>query len=199
MITFAVISGGEGKRFGSDKTRALLADKELYCYGLELGMQVSDDVMLVSRDSKKYAPFINSVKYLEDELPHQCPMAGLITTARHAKHDYIFTLSADTPLLDKRIVDFLCDNAKGFDACIPSIDGKLWNLAACYSKSTLLNLLPYYEKGHYKLVTALSDFNINIITEQVFTSNDIDYSKFININTPSDIEKATRLLDNLII
>ncbi len=197
MISFAVISGGEGRRFGSDKTRAMLNGKELYRYGVELGMSISDDVMLVSRDSAKYAPFIDGVTYLEDELENQCPMAGLITAARHAKHDVIFALSADTPLLDKDIVNFICSHINEYDAVIPDIDDKFWNLAACYKKSTLLNLLTYYERGHYKLVTALNDFNILPLKNVKFVDKCLNIRKFININNQIELEKTTQIVDNL--
>ena len=35
-ISYAMLSGGKAKRFGSDKTKALYKEKPLYIYGLSL-------------------------------------------------------------------------------------------------------------------------------------------------------------------
>ena len=77
--SFALLSGGSSRRFVSDKTKALLYGKPLFLYGLECGLEVSDDVLHISKNKDKYKPFINNVKYLEDELDVICPMSGLIT------------------------------------------------------------------------------------------------------------------------
>ena len=56
-ISYAMLSGGKAKRFGSDKTKALYKEKPLYIYGLETGLKVSCDVMHISKDAEKYKPF----------------------------------------------------------------------------------------------------------------------------------------------
>ena len=53
-ISYAVLSGGKAKRFGSDKTKALYQEKPLYLYCLETGLSVSSDVMHISKDAEKY-------------------------------------------------------------------------------------------------------------------------------------------------
>ena len=61
-ISYAVLSGGKAKRFGSDKTKALYKGKPLYIYGLETGLSISSDVMHISKDAEKYQPFLENVR-----------------------------------------------------------------------------------------------------------------------------------------
>ena len=103
-ISYAVLSGGKAKRFGSDKTKALYKGKPLYIYGLETGLSISSDVMHISKDAEKYQPFLENVQYLQDDLEETCPMSGLIKAAQTAKYDDIFTVSADAPLISSEFV-----------------------------------------------------------------------------------------------
>ena len=65
--SFALLSGGNSRRFNDDKTKALLNGTPLYKYGLECGLLISDDVIHISKNKEKYKPFIKGVKYIEDE------------------------------------------------------------------------------------------------------------------------------------
>lgn len=191
-ISFALMSGGQGKRFGSDKTMALLNDKPLYRYGLELGLAVSDDVLHISRDVEKYKPFVEGVRYLADGYPNMCPMAGMITAADNARFDYIFVLSADTPLLDKNFVTYFKSIIGVRDAVIPSVNGKYYTLAALYSKKMLLALKPFYYNGNYKIVACLNAFSVYYPDEAELASNGRLEGSFANINTRDDLEKSIK-------
>lgn len=193
-LTFALMSGGAGRRFGSDKTKALLDGKPLYRYGLELGLSLTDDILHVSRDPAKYKPFIDGVRYIADAYPNQCPMAGMITAANEAHYDYLFILSADSPLLQKPLVEFLFKSNKGYDAVIPIIGGKYYNLAALYSKKMLKSLYEYYNQGIYKITLCYENFNILFIDENILNVNGFYQDSFININTAKELETASNLL-----
>lgn len=197
-ISFALMSGGQGKRFGSDKTKACLLGKPLYLYGLELGLSVSSDVIHISRDVKKYEPFVEGVRYLADEYPFMCPMAGMITAGNNACFDYVFILSADSPLFDKKLVKYFMKLAEGNDAIIPYIDGKYYNLAAIYSKKMLMGLKNYYERGIYKITSCLNDFQV--ISPNYSELEHIGFSEgsFLNINEYKDIQKAEKIAKTLL-
>lgn len=187
------MSGGIGKRFGSDKTKALLAGKPLYRYGLELGLEVSGDVMHVSRNILKYEPFIKGVRYIEDEYPYMCPMAGMITAANHALNKRIFILSADAPLFDKKLIQYFDSIMGGYDAVIPLIDGKYYNLAALYSKKMLKGLLKFYNNGVYKITESLSNFNVLFLQEDKIFSISPSKASFLNLNTEEELQKAAEI------
>lgn len=192
-FSFAVMSGGEGRRFGGDKTKALLNSKELYLYSIEKGLTLSDDVMLISRNSKKYNPFVDNVRYIEDEYENQCPMAGMITAANNAKYDNIFILSADMPLISIDVIKLICKNFQNCDAVIPVINEKSYNLTAIYKKSLLKSLINFYKNNIYKLNICFNQFNITFLDEKYFSKYNIQ-KEFLNINTTSQLDIAENFL-----
>lgn len=193
-FSFAVMSGGEGRRFGADKTKAKLLNKPLYMYAIETGLALTDDVMLVSRDSSKYKPFISGVRYFNDEYPNQCPMAGMMTAAKHAVYDRVFVLSADAPLFTPALAAYIAEKGRGFDGVIPVIGGKNYNLAAIYSVNMLKNLEEFYNKGIYKLNICYGNSDILFLKDSDFAKNFNIEKSFININTVADMEKAAELV-----
>lgn len=186
--SFALLSGGSSRRFVSDKTKALLYGKPLFLYGLKCGLEVSDDVLHISKNKDKYKPFINNVKYLEDELDVICPMSGLITAARHAKYEYIFILSADSPLITGNFFKYLYNNIKSYDGVLPVINSKSYPLTAVYKKSILLSMEEDYKKGNYKLIKSLERHNIIYLQEDEIIKAGFKKDIFININYQDDLK-----------
>lgn len=186
--SFALLSGGSSRRFVSDKTKALLYGKPLFLYGLECGLEVSDDVLHISKNKDKYKPFINNVKYLEDELYVICPMSGLITAARHAKYEYIFILSADSPLITGNFFKYLYNNIKSYDGVMPVINSKSYPLTAVYKKSILLSMEEDYKKENFKLIKSLERHNIIYLQEDEIIKAGFKKDIFININYQNDLK-----------
>ncbi len=190
--SFALLSGGSSRRFVSDKTKALLYGKPLFLYGLECGLEVSDDVLHISKNKDKYKPFINNVKYLEDELDVICPMSGLITAARHAKYEYIFILSADSPLITGNFFKYLYNNIKSYDGVMPVINSKSYPLTAVYKKSILLSMEEDYNKENYKLIKSLEKHNILYLQEDEIIKAGFKKDIFININYKDDLKSLEK-------
>lgn len=186
--SFALLSGGSSRRFVSDKTKALLYGKPLFLYGLECGLEVSDDVLHISKNKDKYKPFINNVKYIEDELDVICPMSGLITVARHAKYEYIFILSADSPLITGNFFKYLYNNIKSYDGVMPVINSKSYPLTAVYKKSILLSMEEDYKKENFKLIKSLERHNIIYLQEDEIIKAGFKKDIFININYQDDLK-----------
>lgn len=188
-ISYAVLSGGKAKRFGSDKTKALYKGKPLYIYGLETGLSISSDVMHISKDAEKYQPFLENVRYLQDDLEETCPMSGLIKAAQTAKYDDIFTVSADAPLISSEFVKFLYGYFKDCDGVIPVINGKSYTLMSFYKREVLLSMQDDYKNKNYKLTKSLERFNIKKVCEEDIFAAGFKSRMFTNINFQDDLDK----------
>ncbi len=188
-ISYAVLSGGQAKRFGSDKTKALYKGKPLYLYGIETGLSLSSDVMLISKDSSKYQPYLKNVQYLQDDLGEICPMSGLIKVGMSAKYDDIFILSADAPLIEKDFVKFLYSSFNNCDGVIPVINGKSYTLMGFYKRKVLLNMLDDYNNKNFKIIKSLEKYNIKYINEDIIFSSGFNDTMFTNINFQEDLNK----------
>ena len=188
-ISYAVLSGGKAKRFASDKTKALYKGKPLYIYGLETGLSISSDVMHISKDAEKYQPFLENVRYLQDDLEETCPMSGLIKAAQTAKYDDIFTVSADAPLISSEFVKFLYGYFKDCDGVIPVINGKSYTLMSFYKREVLLSMQDDYNNKNYKLIKSLERFNIKKVCEEDIFAAGFKSRMFTNINFQDDLNK----------
>lgn len=188
-ISYAVLSGGKAKRFGSDKTKALYKEKPLYLYCLETGLSVSNDVMHISKDAEKYKPFLENVQYLQDDLEEICPMSGLIKAAQTAKYDDIFTVSADAPLINSDFVKFLYGYFKDCDGVIPVINDKSYTLMSFYKRKVLLAMIEDYKNKNYKITKSLEKFNIKYICEADIFAAGFKSRMFTNINFQEDLDK----------
>ena len=188
-ISYAVLSGGQAKRFGSDKTKALYKGKPLYLYGIETGLSLSSDVMLISKDSSKYQPYLKNVQYLQDDLGEICPMSGLIKAGQSAKYDDIFILSADAPLIEKEFVKFLYSSFNACDGVIPVINGKSYTLMGFYKRKVLLNMLDDYNNKNFKIIKSLEKYNMKYINEDIIFAAGFNSTMFTNINFKEDLNK----------
>ena len=188
-ISYAVLSGGQAKRFGSDKTKALYKGKPLYLYGIETGLSLSSDVMLISKDSSKYQPYLKNVQYLQDDLGEICTMSGLIKAGQSAKYDDIFILSADAPLIEKEFVKFLYSSFNACDGVIPVINGKIYTLMGFYKRKVLLNMLDDYNNKNFKIIKSLEKYNMKYINEDIIFAAGLNSTMFTNINFKEDLNK----------
>lgn len=192
-ITYAMMSGGKAKRFGSDKTKALYLGRPLYTYGLEIGLSISRDVLHISKDVEKYNPFIDNVRYLQDDLEEVCPMSGLIKAAEEAKYDDIFVISADAPLISSEFVTFLYGFFKNCDGVVPVINGKSYTLMSFYKRDVLLSMVDDYKNKNYKIISCLNKFNIKYINEDKIFGAGFDSKLFTNINYQKDLENVEKV------
>lgn len=186
--SFALLSGGNSRRFIDDKTKALLFGKPLYEYGLKCGLSVANQVMHISKDKAKYKPFMENVEYIEDELDVVCPMSGLITAARYAKYDNMFILSADSPLITGNFLKYLYNNINIYDGVVPVVDNRQYPLTAIYKRHVLLSMEEDYNNNEYKLMKSLQNHNILYIQEDEIISAGFNKEMFININYKDDLK-----------
>lgn len=186
--SFALLSGGNSRRFNDDKTKALLFGKPIYEYGLECGLSIASQVMHISKDKAKYKPFMENVEYIEDELNVVCPMSGLITAARYAKYDNMFILSADSPLITGKFFKYLYSKISKYDGVVPVMENRQYPLAAVYKRKVLLSMEEDYNNNEYKLMKSLQNHNILYIQEDEIISSGFNKEMFININYKDDLK-----------
>ena len=196
-LSVAILSGGKGRRFGSDKTLTTLRGKPLYSYPLSFAQKISDDVMFISRDKDKYQPFENDVRYLEDDYENQSALAGILTAIDRAKHDKILMIAADMPFVNNKIVDILMNSLDRFDIATPKINDKLMLLISIYNKNVREIFLNFYSNGIYRLNDVFSELNYCAVYESSFNYAGVTNEQFININREEDLHVAETLFDKL--
>jgi len=192
----AILAGGQSRRFGRDKTVAEINNKSLTEILASKLCKISDDVMVISKDSSKFIFSLNQVRFLNDFTDSQSPLVGIITALQNAKHDKVFIVSADTPFLSLELVHFLYEFINKHDCVLTKINGKINTLCGFYRKKIIQTLLDFFNRNNYRLI----DIYIHINTKFISNINEIkkydsDLLSFININTPEDYEYAKKIAE----
>lgn len=121
-----VLCGGRSTRMGRDKASLPFGPETLAERVARIVGGVVPEVVLVGRAGQSLPAGAGVAFDHEDGLG---PLSG-IAAGLHAAHgEYVFAAACDLPLLSAALVRRLLDLARGFDACVPVVDG--YEVATC--------------------------------------------------------------------
>ena len=185
-INVYILIGGQSRRMKTTKSLVQLNGKSLTENVYENLNKVFKDVYIVGKEN--HFPQYNFVRDLE---PVQCPLNGIVTSIEHSQNDWIFVIACDLPFIKSNTINYLFDQYK-FDEqiVIPKIGDRLQPLCAFYNKSVL---------NHFKKAIALGNYSL-ILSFDKLLLNEVNVEKkyedqFMNMNSPKDLEKASKLLN----
>jgi molybdopterin-guanine dinucleotide biosynthesis protein A len=188
-LNFAVMAGGESRRFKRDKTVENFEGKPLIQYPVEELSKISENIIVVAKDCSKYE-FLG-IKCLSDIYDVQCPMVGIVTALKHFNAP-VFVVAADTPFVNSEHAKKLLKAVEKYDAVIPVVNGKQHPLYSCYN----VTILGIFEKAiaeeRFSLMKALAKGNTLFMDEKDLFDSESEKKSFININTIEEYEKALK-------
>jgi molybdopterin-guanine dinucleotide biosynthesis protein A len=207
-LAIAILVGGKSTRFGSDKGLFKFRGKPLISYQIETLSQLNYEIFIVTHsikqtqnylrniDISKITAFVIDNREMNDDKAIHTPMIGLYSIfleLKNLKYQRVLTLSCDLPLVSKNVINYLIEQSKGFECCIPQWDnGFLEPLIAIYPvKKALYMAKKNIEKKAYKLTNLISPkWKTNFVSiEQDLKSLDKNLLTFTNINEQSDLNK----------
>ncbi|MDR2870434.1 MAG: molybdenum cofactor guanylyltransferase [Deferribacteraceae bacterium] len=195
-LSIAILAGGMSRRFGADKTLALLDGRPLIQWVYDGATQISTDIMVIAKDPDKY-DFLKSARMVLDVYEQQCAMVGIITALEAAIHDDVFVISADMPLFLFAALNEMMYIGKT-DAIVPEIAGKLYPCAAIYRKSALTSFKEHYARQDFRLMNLFKAISVSYPTDALFCkyvapkfSLQATQLTFINVNTQEDLARIS--------
>jgi len=212
-LAFAILVGGKSIRFGTDKGLFKLRGKLLIEYQLEILRQFNYDIFLVANSKQQVQSYIDEVNIKEitgfiiDDYDFnldktaRSPMIGLYSAFKELKelaYEKLFALSCDNPLIKKEVIDFLIQEARTYDCCVPQWKNKFIEpLFAIYPpekayQTTLSNI----KARKFKLTNILSqEWKTRYVSiEDSIKKLDPLLLSFKNINNFTDIKELEKLL-----
>lgn len=214
-LAIAILIGGKSTRFGSDKGLYNFLGKPLITYQLETLNQVNYDTFLVASskeqvqnyankiDIKNITAFIVDDNSITSDLQIHTPSKGLYTALKELKkleYKKMLTLACDNPLIQFNVIEFLIEQSKGYDCCIPQWDnGFIEPLLAIYPiRKTLKKLTENLRANDLRLTNIIDDsWKINYLSiENSIRPLDKKLLTFLNINTPDDIKNLKQIYKN---
>jgi len=199
--------GGKSTRFGSDKGLFNFRGKALISYLIETLIRFNKDIFLVANSKYQVHDYISNIDFRnilgfiidEDNLisdqESNSPLIGLCSAFKELKeleYEKVFVLPCDTPLVKFEVLDYIINQCKKFDCCVPKWqDNLLEPLLAIYP------IKKAYETSHrnikqnqYKLTKIIGrNWKTNYISiEHDIKRIDPNLLSFKNINKREEIK-----------
>lgn len=185
-----MLAGGGSRRFGSDKTRALIDGRPLLDLAVSAVAEAVDEVVVVG----PWAP--DGVRHVLEPERGQGPLAGLVHGLRSVSVGHVLVVGGDHPLLVPTLLRLLLDHRHDADALVPLRDGEPEPLVACYRRDVALAAADaLLAEGRRKLMLLLDAVTVHEIDEVTWRQVDPDGRSFEDVDTPGDLTSLKRVLD----
>ena len=160
-VTVIVLAGGRGSRMGADKAGlpppgGTLPGRVLGQVGPlfdEVLVSVSPGQTIGAEDKRAGSVLSAGVRVVEDELPGQGPMAGVLAGLRAAKNDACAIIACDIPDIDAPLLRELARAAAEAEIAVPvTPKGDFEPLFAVYKKAVIPEIEKLLRAGERSLI-----------------------------------------------
>ncbi len=192
-----VLAGGKSKRFGEDKSQALLGDKMLIDFILSEIINDFNEILIVANKPIKHLAS-DKIKKIEDYKRNLGPLGGVFSAMKwikdnHKKYQWIATFPSDTPFFKINLLNKFFDkvNEKESELFFMKFNEKRHNIFGLWSTDLIDQLEKDLENGSRKVEKWANNIGVKIINMS-FEKED----PFFNINTKEDLKNANKILDD---
>lgn len=194
-VTAIIMAGGKSRRLGQDKRFLELGGRTCLQRVLDVCKVVFQDIIIVVDSIEAFQNL--GVKVVADMVPGRATLGGLYTGLHYAPTSNVFAVACDMPFISAEAINVVLGQADQGDIVIPDLSGKLQPMHAVYSKRCLPYLRTLVEAKKLKVqdLCECPDLRVARIPESEFKVVDPELRSFFNINTPDDLAKAKRWLE----
>lgn len=170
---------------GREKALIKFKDKTLIEYSLEAvaGMGAP----LVVSNNEAVLDFLGCIEVIPDFLPGRGPMGGIHAAMKHTGDD-IFVVACDTPLLDRKTLEYLADKRGKNLVAVYRHEGKVFPFPGYFSHKLLADVERRLEGAGREL--AIQDL-ISGADKVAFVDITRGVESLIGINTPAEYRRIT--------
>lgn len=176
---------------GRDKATLPWGETTLLQHIIDLLKPNFSELLLVVDDCSRYAHL--GIEVAQDQTPGKHSIGGLYTGLELASNPLSFVCACDSPFLNQGLIDFLFQQASGYDLIIPKSNGGLEPLHAVYARSALPLIKTQIDRDDYALHKLPAKLSSKIIGETALRQLDPQLLSFFNINTDEQYRQALKL------
>ena len=182
---------------GRDKRTLQVGGKSLFHRGLETLEGLFSEVVVVVADVESLVENLNS-RVVTDLVPDRGSAGGLYTGIFYASNSHVFTVACDMPFLDNRVVEQICEVGLLSDVSMVKLSTGLQPMQGVYSKRCLPALEEMVNTECLRIQDLMlrKDLTVQILEEESIRKLDPHLLSFLNVNTPADLEFATKMFRN---
>jgi molybdopterin-guanine dinucleotide biosynthesis protein A len=200
-MTGVILAGGKSTRMGTNKAFLELGGKKFIQRVIDVFLTLFDEILLISNEPELYKAW--GFQVVPDVLPDKGSLGGIYTGLVTASQDQAFFAACDMPFLNQNLIQYMIDQAPGFDVVIPyapteenqSSEG-LHPLHAIYSKACTKPIERLLERNSFKIIGFFPEVRVRRILPAEIRPFDPNLLSFFNANTPQDLEFAKSLINN---
>lgn len=174
-----ILAGGISRRMHSDKSMLPIGGIPMVEH-IHRQLQPHFKQTLVSaNDVDKYA-FLG-VRIVPDSIQGQGPLMGIASALEASEYDLNFVTACDMPEVNMALVRRMLREAEGFDAVVPTTQGRIEPLFAVYRKSVIGPFRDTLAQGKRRIRDAFDGCRVNYL--DITEDNPLE-----NLNTREDYD-----------
>lgn len=178
---------------GSDKALIPLAGKPLIEHVLARVHGLGDELLITTNRGADFAYL--GLRTVSDPQPAAGTLAGIHTALHAARGDRVLVLACDMPLVNRALLDHLVSLAADADVVIPYHNGWFEPLHAVYARQSCSRAIASaIAAGERRIISFFPQVHVLRVEEATLQQYDPQGLSFFNINTPTDLARAERLL-----
>jgi molybdopterin-guanine dinucleotide biosynthesis protein A len=186
----AVLAGGSGSRMGRPKADVELRGRPLISYPLAALEQAGIEAIVVAKRSTPLPELSVPVWHERDEPAH--PAVGIVTALQRSASDTVLVVACDMPFLTADLLSYMSSLPDAI--AVPYLDGLYQPLLGRYPR-VIAPSFAYVLGKDLSLQQIVSDLGpLKLDEEQLGGFGELE-RLFFNVNTPDDLEKAERWME----
>ncbi len=186
-ISAIILAGGKSRRMGQDKKLLQITDsgEMLWERTVSLVEPLANEILIIARpDEIRYTKHT----VIQDIIPGLGPLGGIYTGLKNISTPLALVLPIDMPLLDRQTLKKLLNSATASDKIIIAKHGQyIEPLVGLYPGAALPHIESMIRRKTYKLRLLFDLYPTRFVDFP-------DHTPFLNINTPGDLEKLQKIL-----
>jgi molybdenum cofactor guanylyltransferase len=186
-ISGIILAGGKSQRMGEDKAFIKIGEKPIIETIIDLFQKVFKETLIVTNRKDSYLYL--KVGVYEDIFPEQGALGGLYTGLFRSNSFNSFVAACDMPFLNKRVINYVCQQADGYDVVVPRTEDGFQPLHALYSKRCLGPIETILMEKKTRIVDLYPLVRVRVVDFREFVSVDPEMQSFVNINTPEELNR----------
>ncbi|MFC2025052.1 molybdenum cofactor guanylyltransferase [Chloroflexota bacterium] len=193
-ITSIILAGGKNLRMGRSKALEIIGGKSLIEYVVEQLRPLTNQILIVTSREQQDLPVIEQSERWVDLYPDKGPLGGIYTGLLASQSSHSLVVACDMPFLNAKLLHYMIELCGDFDAVVPRLGERMVEpLHAVYSKSCLDNMKAQLECNQLGVNSFLNTIRVRYVERAECQRFDPQLLSFVNINYPSDLDKAIAL------
>jgi molybdenum cofactor guanylyltransferase len=194
-ISCLVLAGGKSTRLGRDKIAELLGGKTLLERVLETLETFRSEIIIVTSGNSNLPSLTGypGVKIVSDIYPGKGSLGGIYSGIKASNSHHNLVVAADMPFLNKDLLRYMVEIARGFDLVAFDEEDRPELLHAVYSKNCLAPMETLIRQNSLRIIGILPFIKVRYLSSQEVDRFDPQHLSFFNINTEEDLKKGIEL------